>query len=229
MKYYNMKEGRFLDRPNRFIAHVEIDGQLETVHVKNTGRCRELLLPGARVMLEHSDNPNRKTAYDLISVWKPSLGWVNMDSQVTNKVMGEWLGKQDWDLIRPEYKFGDSRLDFYLERGEEKVLLEVKGCTLEVDGLGYFPDAPSQRASKHCRELTHAVEAGYRCVIAYVIAMEGVPKVLPNEAKDPAYAKALGEAKAAGVEIWNMRCKVGPDTIEIVDCLIEVKAHPDEL
>lgn len=213
-----MKEGRFLDRPNRFIAHVEIDGVVETVHVKNTGRCRELLLPGAQVMLQHSDNPNRKTAYDLISVVKPNLGWVNIDSQVTNKCVGEWLAAQGWDVIRPEYKFGDSRLDFYLERGEEKVLMEVKGCTLEVDGVGYFPDAPSTRACKHCRELGAAVKKGYRCVMAYVIAMGGVSYVLPNEPKDPAYAKAVAEAKAAGVEIWNLACNVGPDTIEIVEC-----------
>ena len=132
MKYREIADGIFVDRPNRFIAHVEVNGAVETVHVKNTGRCRELLLPGTAVRLEVSDNPKRKTKYD-------------MDSQAPNKVVGEWLSKQEFDLVRPEFAYGKSRIDFYMEKGEQKYLLEVKGCTLEVGGIGYFPDAPTER------------------------------------------------------------------------------------
>ena len=129
MKYREIADGIFLDRPNRFIAHVDVNGTVETVHVKNTGRCRELLLPGAAVHLEVSDNPKRKTKYDLVAVRKQELGWVNMDSQAPNKVVGEWLSKQEFDLVRPEFAYGKSRIDFYMEKGEQKYLLEVKGCT----------------------------------------------------------------------------------------------------
>ena len=135
MKYREIVDGIFLDRPNRFIAHVDVNGTVETVHVKNTGRCRELLLPGAAVRLEVSDNPKRKTKYDLVAVHKQELGWVNMDSQAPNKVVGEWLSKQEFDFVRPEFPYGKSRIDFYMEKGEQKYLLEVKGCTLEVGGI----------------------------------------------------------------------------------------------
>ena len=174
MQYRTIVSGRFLDRPNRFVAHVEIDGTAQTVHVKNTGRCKELLLPGAAVRLEVSDNPNRKTKYDLVAVYKPGLGWVNIDSQAPNKVVQEWLQTEGYDLVRPEYTYGDSRIDFYMEKDGQEYLLEVKGCTLEVDGIGYFPDAPTLRGVKHLHELTKAVEAGYRCAVAFVIQMEGV-------------------------------------------------------
>lgn len=139
MKYTNVTEGEFVGRNNRFTAEVLIGGVQETVHVKNTGRMKELLFPGARVTLTCSDNPNRKTKYDLISVYKESLGWVNIDSQAPNKVVGEWLAGSDYTFIKPEYKYGDSRLDFYMEKKDEKYLMEVKGCTLEIDGIGYFP------------------------------------------------------------------------------------------
>ena len=145
MKYREIADGIFVDRPNRFIAHVEVNGAVETVHVKNTGRCRELLLPGTAVRLEVSDNPKRKTKYDLVAVHKQGLGWVNMDSQAPNKVVGKWLAKQGYDYIKPEFTYGKSRIDFYMEKGEQKYLMEVKGCTLEVDGIGYFPDAPTER------------------------------------------------------------------------------------
>ena len=145
MKYRTIIKGIFEDRPNRFIAHVWIDEKLETVHVKNTGRCKELLLPGSTVILEDSDNPNRKTRYDLIAVYKEGLGLINMDSQAPNKVVAEWLATQDYDYIKPEYKFGNSRVDFYMEKEGEKYLMEVKGCTLEIDGIGYIPDAPTER------------------------------------------------------------------------------------
>ena len=145
MKYNTIISGQFVSRPNRFIAQVQVDGAMQTVHVKNTGRCKELLLPGADVRLEVCDNPNRKTKYDLVAVYKPSLGWVNIDSQAPNKVVQEWLQTEGYDLVRPEYTYGGSRIDFYMEKGEEKYMLEVKGCTLEVDGIGYFPDAPTLR------------------------------------------------------------------------------------
>ena len=179
MKYREIADGIFVDRPNRFIAHVEVNGAVETVHVKNTGRCKELLLPGTAVRLEVSDNPKRKTKYVLVAVHKQGLGWVNMDSQAPNKVVGEWLAKQGYDYIRPEFTYGKSRIDFYMEKGEQKYLMEVKGCTLEVDGIGYFPDAPTERGVKHLHELAQAQQAGYRCAVAFVIQMEGITEVLP--------------------------------------------------
>ena len=153
---------------------------VETVHVKNTGRCKELLLPGAAVRLEMSGNPKRKTKYDLVVVRKQELGWVNMDSQAPNKVVEEWLSKQEFDLVRPEVTYGKSRIDFYMEKGEQKYLLEVKGCTLEVGGIGYFPDAPTERDVKHLHELAQAQREGYQCAVAFVIQMEGITEVQPN-------------------------------------------------
>ena len=169
MKYQNITSGIFLDRPNRFIAHVEVNGHIETVHVKNTGRCRELLLPGAEVWLTAPGTEGRKTEYDLIAVRKSNGIMINIDSQAPNVVVREWLEKQQYDLIRPEYTYGDSRIDFYLERGSEQTLMEVKGCTLEVDGIGYFPDAPTERGVKHLHELSKAVINGYSAVLAFAI------------------------------------------------------------
>ncbi len=216
MKYREITEGWFIDRPNRFIAHVDIDGRVETVHVKNTGRCRELLRPGAAVCLEVSDNPGRKTKYDLISVFKENLGWVNIDSQAPNKVVREWLEKQDYDLIKPEYKYGDSRIDFYMEKDGRKYLMEVKGCTLEIDGVGYFPDAPTQRGVKHLRELISASREGYECTAAFVIQMEGITEVRPNTETHPQFGKVLEEAESAGVRILCLQCSVGEDSLEII-------------
>ena len=195
MKYREIADGIFVDRPNRFIAHVEVNGAVETVHVKNTGRCRELLLPGTAVRLEVSDNPKRKTKYDLVAVHKQGLGWVNMDSQAPNKVVGKWLAKQ----------------------GEQKYPMEVKGCTLEVDGIGYFPDAPTERGVKHLRELAQAQQAGYRCAVAFVIQMEGITEVRPNVSTQPEFGTALAEAKAAGVQVLFLLCHVGQDSLEIVE------------
>lgn len=216
MKYASIVEGRFIDRPNRFIAHVEIGGKPETVHVKNTGRCRELLLPGAEVWLDRSENPARRTAFDLIAVRKGSGLLVNIDSQAPNRVMGEWLAKQGYDRIQPEYRFGDSRIDFFLERGEERFLMEVKGCTLEVEGVGYFPDAPTTRGVKHLRELTKAVGQGWRAAVAFVIQMDGISEVCPNAETHPEFAAALEEAKAAGVEVLFFPCHVEPDELVIL-------------
>ena len=215
MKYREIADGIFVDRPNRFIAHVEVNGAVETVHVKNTGRCRELLLPGTAVRLEVSDNPKRKTKYDLVAVHKQGLGWVNMDSQAPNKVVGEWLAKQGYDYIRPEFTYGKSRIDFYMEKGEQKYLLEVKGCTLEVDGIGYFPDAPTLRGVKHLHELAKAAQQGYHCAVAFVIQMEGVAEVRPNTATHPQFAEALAQARTAGVKVLFLLCRVEPDGLAI--------------
>lgn len=215
MKYREIVEGKFIDRPNRFIAHVEIGGVREVVHVKNTGRCRELLLPGVSVRLEVSDNPNRKTKYDLVMVYKESLGWINMDSQAPNKVVQEWLETLDYDEVKPEYTYGDSRIDFYMRKGEQEYLMEVKGCTLEIDGIGYFPDAPTLRGVKHLRELTKARALGYECTIAFVIQMEGITEVRPNVTTQPEFGEALEQARAAGVKVLFLPCEVGRDTLRV--------------
>lgn len=221
MRYKHVINGKFEDRPNRFIAHVWVDGVLETVHVKNTGRCKELLLPGSDVILEVSDNPNRKTKYDLIAVYKEGLGLVNIDSQAPNKVVAEWLKSQEYTLVKPEYTYGKSRIDFYMEKDDEKYLMEVKGCTLEIDGVGYFPDAPTERGVKHLKELTEAVKKGYHCAIAFVIQMEGITKVLPNETTHKAFKEAYDEAKEAGVQVYFLCCKAEQDLLEIKSVSIE--------
>jgi sugar fermentation stimulation protein A len=216
MKYAHTKRATFLSRPNRFIAIVELEGQQETVHVKNTGRCKELLIPGVQVVLAEADNPNRKTRYDLIAVYKDTVGWINIDSQAPNKVMGEWLRDQAFSLVRPEYTYGDSRIDFYMEKEEERFLMEVKGCTLEIDGVGYFPDAPTVRGVKHIRELIRAAREGYHARLAFVIQMNGIAEVRPNVTTHPAFGEAMAEARAAGVKILCLCCHVTEDTLEYV-------------
>ena len=220
MVYSHTAEAVFLSRPNRFVAEVEMEGRQITVHVKNTGRCRELLRPGARVILAAGAGGGRKTAWDLVTVEKPGLGWVNIDSQAPNRVVREWLdrgGLPGISLIRPEYAFGASRVDFCLERGAERILMEVKGCTLERDGVGWFPDAPTLRGTKHLHELTKASQAGWSCFLAFVIAMPKVRQVRPNRETDPAFAEALETAEAAGVRILQLPCAVGPDRLEIIE------------
>lgn len=216
MHYENIIHGEFVSRPNRFIAKVIVEGKEETVHVKNTGRCKELLLPGADVILEICDNPNRKTKYDLISVYKEGLGLVNIDSQAPNKVVKEWLERQGYDTIKPEYTYGNSRLDFYMEKAGEKYLLEVKGCTLEIDGVGYFPDAPTERGVKHLRELAKAAGEGYHAMAVFVIQMEGVQEVRPNVATHEEFGVALKEAQEVGVEVLPLCCKVTEDELWIL-------------
>ena len=203
--------GIFIDRPNRFIAHVEIDGEAETVHVKNTGRCRELLNPGAEVYLTEPGTPGRKTRYDLIAVRKANGILFNIDSQAPNKVVKEWLSGQEFDRIVPEYTYGNSRIDFYMERGNDHFLMEVKGCTLEIDGIGYFPDAPTERGVKHLYELIRAAQEGYRTFAAFVIQMDGITEVRGNRDTDPAFCQALEEAKEAGVKVIFLPCHVEPD------------------
>ena len=215
MKYRKTIEARFISRPNRFLAQVDINGHIETVHVKNTGRCKELLLPNSQVILSEADNPSRKTRYDLIAVEKAGLGLVNIDSQAPNKVIAEWLSGRDYDLIQPEYTYGKSRIDFYMERGEQKYLLEVKGCTLERDGIGYFPDAPTERGVKHIHELIRARREGYWCGIAFVIQMPKVKEVRPNVETHPEFDVAWQEAVDTGVRIWFIGCEVMEDALAV--------------
>lgn len=217
MQYENITKALFISRPNRFIAEVEIDGKPETVHVKNTGRCKELLLPGCEVWLTAPGTPNRKTKYDLVAVRKSNGMLINMDSQAPNKVVKEWLAKQNYDKIVPEYTYGASRIDFYMERGKERYLMEVKGCTLEVDGVGYFPDAPTERGIKHLRELMKAVEDGYHAILLFVIQMDEVREVRANVATHPEFGIALEEAKKAGVEVKFLTCHVEPDLLVACD------------
>lgn len=220
IRYQNTIPGIFVRRLNRFTAEVMIDGQLEKVHVKNTGRLRELLLPEAKVMLQKSDNPGRKTAYDLIAVYKPGLEWVNIDSLVPNALVKQYLEPRGYDLVKPEYTYGKSRFDFYLEKDGEKYLTEVKGCTLAVDldgrKIGLFPDAPTERGVKHLNELAEAAKAGYHCSISFVIQMNGIRQVLPNDETHPEFGRTLKRAVDAGVKIVYYQCRVEADSIEII-------------
>ena len=218
MHYQNVRGARFLDRPNRFIAHVELNGAVETVHVKNTGRCRELLVPGCTVYLEKGTNPNRKTAYDLIAVEKGTR-LINMDAQAPNKVFAEWAAAgnflPDVTAIRPEYAYGASRLDFCLEAPEGLHLVEVKGVTLEEGGNARFPDAPTERGIRHIRELQQAAESGLDAVLFFVVQIKDIHSVTPNDATHPAFGEALREAAAHGVRVLAYDCDVMPDSLTI--------------
>lgn len=225
MKYKNIAHAKFIERPNRFVAYVELDGRVETVHVKNTGRCKELLLPGSNVVLAKADNPARKMQYDLVAVYKDGLGWVNIDSQAPNQAVKEWLNSspalfESITLLKPEYTYGKFRVDFYLECGPRKIFIEVKGCTLEIDGVGYFPDAPTERGVKHLYELAEAAGKGYECYVAFVIAMPGVREVLPNVKTHPEFGTALEAAVKAGVKVLYFPCNVSPDELSIADMVI---------
>ena len=218
MRYHGVIPGRFLSRPNRFIAQVETAAGVETVHVKNTGRCRELLVPGARVYLEPSSNPARKTPYDLIAVEKGEK-LINMDAQAPNRVFGEWAraGRfiPELTLLRPETTFGASRFDFYWEAPGRRGFVEVKGVTLEEDGVVRFPDAPTLRGVKHLEELVRARQAGYEAAVCFVIQMENVIRFQPNDRTHPAFGQALRAAAAAGVEVLALDCRVAPDRLEL--------------
>lgn len=211
MRYPNMKAGVFLKRPNRFIAHVEVDGNVEICHVKNTGRCRELLTEGARVMVQECDHPGRKTKFDLISVWKEAR-LVNMDSQAPNKVFKEWAETSDYfqglRLIKAEQKYGNSRFDFYLETGTRKVFVEVKGVTLEEDGVVRFPDAPTERGVKHLNELGACLEDGYEALVVFIVQMKGVRHFEPNDAMHPEFGEALRRLSERGGEVIAVDCVV---------------------
>lgn len=218
MQYKNIVEGRFVDRPNRFIAHVAIHGQEQTVHVKNTGRCKELLIPSATVYLEGNDDPNRKTAWDLVAVEKGER-LINMDSQAPNRVFGEWVQEGTFlpnvTLVRPETKFGDSRFDFYVEADGKRHFIEVKGVTLEENGVVRFPDAPTQRGVKHLEELIRAHEQGYESWVCFVIQMADAVRFEPNDVTHPEFGAALRRAEQAGVHILALECLVTPDRLEI--------------
>lgn len=220
--YQHVIPAEFAARPNRFIASVRIDGQPETVHVKNTGRCRELLIPGTRVWLAEGVNPARKTRYDLVAVEKGDL-LVNMDSQAPNKAAAEALPRLFPGItgLRPEAVFGESRLDFCADLGEKKLYVEVKGCTLEEDGVALFPDAPTERGVKHLRELENAVQAGHAAVLLIVIQMKGVHVFRPNRRTHPAFADALRHAAGAGVQVLARDCVVTPDSLTL-DQAVEV-------
>ena len=218
MQYANVTEAVFLHRPNRFTARVELAGQTETVHVKNTGRCRELLIPGARVWLTKTDNPQRKTQYDLIAVQKGER-LVNMDSQIPNAASEEWLRGgglfSDLTLLRREVRYGDSRFDLYAEHGGKRAFLEVKGVTLEQDGAARFPDAPTERGVKHVQELIRCLEDGYEAYLLFVIQMENLRRFEPNWETHPAFGEALLRARDAGVHILAYDCTVRPDSIRL--------------
>lgn len=216
MQYRNVIPGRFLARPNRFIAQVEAEGAVRTVHVKNTGRCRELLVPGAAVYLEKSGSPKRKTACDLIAVQKGDL-LVNMDAQAPNRVFAEWLTPRlpEGAVLRREYAYGSSRLDFCVESPRGLFLIEVKGVTLEEGGAARFPDAPTERGVKHLRELQRAAEAGLGAALFFVVQMEGMRSVAPNDETHPAFGQALREAAAKGVRVCAWDCAVTPDSLTV--------------
>ncbi len=227
MRYEKIETAVFKSRPNRFIAHVETERGMEVCHVKNTGRCKELLVPDARIWVQRNDNPARKTALDLIAVQKGNL-LINMDSQISNRVAEEWIRGGHFAIqrsdgerhvfsretrIRPETRYGDSRIDLYLEDGDIRMFLEIKGVTLEEDGVARFPDAPTERGVKHVHELIRCHEDGYEAGILFVIQMKGVHRMEPNDRTHPAFGEALRDAERAGVYIMAVDCLVEPDSI----------------
>lgn len=224
MKYKNIHKGKFIERPNRFIAYVELDGAIQTCHVKNTGRCRELLTQGCTVYLEESSNASRKTKYDLVAAEKGKL-LINLDSQAPNKVVKEWLAAGGLylnpTLICPEKKHGNSRVDFYIEDKERRAFIEVKGVTLEEDGVVAFPDAPTERGVKHLYHLIDVMNDGYEAYIVFVIQFKPAKYLVPNDVTHPQFGKALREAAAAGVNILAYDCKVTPDSMQL-DQIIQV-------
>ena len=216
MIYPDVKEARFVSRPNRFLAKIRCGEEELTVHVKNTGRCAELFVPGARVWISRAQNPDRKTAYDLVTVERGDGMLVNVDSQIPNVLVRTFLEKQKPQILRPEYRFGESRLDFYMINAGKETLIEVKGCTLERGGTGYFPDAPTQRGTRHVHELIRAVKEGYQAEIWFVIQMNGVTRVKANRVQDPDFADVLEKAEEAGVRIRMLPCRIKVDGIGLI-------------
>ncbi len=220
MKYENIIEGRFVSRPNRFIAIVNIKGENQVCHVKNTGRCKELLTDDARVILEKSSNPNRKTAYDLVAVYKNGM-LINMDSFAPNLAFGQWAAKSgffgDCPVVKPEKTYKNSRFDFYIESDARKIFVEVKGVTLEREGVVMFPDAPTERGAKHLNELADAVKNGYEAYVFFVAQMDDCKYFTPNEATDMRFANALRRAKSEGVNVVCMNCLVAENGMELND------------
>lgn len=225
MDYKNIRPAKFLSRPNRFIANIEIDGRIELCHVKNTGRCKELLLEGAAVSVQMHDNPSRRTKYDLISVYKgPRL--VNMDSQIPNRVFQEWIKESryfgDAPHVRPEQRYGSSRFDFYIEAGDRKIFVEVKGVTLEEDNVALFPDAPTERGVKHLKELIRCRQEGFEAYAVFIVQMKDVRYFVPNHKTHRAFAEALREASQKGVRMLALDCHVTEDSIRAGD-FVEVR------
>lgn len=220
MKYDNTAEGIFLDRPNRFIAHVKLDGNVETVHVKNTGRCKELLIPGTKVILEKSSNPSRKTKYDLICVNK-SGRLINMDSQVPNKAAAQWIREgnlfPEEVTVKTEKTYGNSRFDIYVESPVRKAFIEVKGVTLEENNVARFPDAPTLRGVKHVEELIRCLEDGYEAYLLFVIQMKGIERFEPNWNTHCEFGETLKKAQDAGVKLLAYDCLIREDEINLVD------------
>lgn len=225
MKYMNVHKAIFLSRPNRFIAQVEIDGVVQVSHVKNTGRCKELLRPGRLVYVEENSNPNRKTKYDLVVVEKEKL-LVNIDSQAPNKVVKKWLEAggiyPNPTLVYPEMKQGNSRVDFYIEDNDRKAFIEVKGVTLENDGEAAFPDAPTERGIKHIYHLIDVMKEGYEAYLIFIIQFKPVKYLIPNDVTHPGFGKALKEAVAAGVHVLAYDCYVTPDTM-LMDQMVQIQ------
>ena len=234
MKYCDIKKAIFLSRPNRFVAEIEIDGRLDLAHVKNTGRCKELLIKGVTIYVREDKSPHRKTKYDLITVVKGDR-LINMDSQVPNQVFREWVEaggltklagpiveprpQERITLLRAEHTYGNSRFDFYMEKAGEKYLIEVKGVTLEIDGVAMFPDAPTERGVKHINELVKAVEEGYKAIIVFVVQMKGVKYFTPNDGTHKAFGDALREATKKGLQVIVFDCYVTEDSIEAGDMI----------
>lgn len=218
MRYPRTRRAVFLSRPNRFVALVDVDGETETVHVKNTGRCREILVPGAQVVLSESDNPSRRTRYDLVAVYKGDL-LINIDSQAPNAAFGEFLPKSglfsDDAVIRPEHTHSDSRFDFYVEDGERRAFLEVKGVTLEKDGVCMFPDAPTERGLKHIRGLERCVGEGYEAYAVFVVQMSGMRMFVPNYETHPEFGEELERAERNGVRVLVLECGVTEDSMTV--------------
>jgi sugar fermentation stimulation protein A len=216
MRYSNIKQARFLSRPNRFIAHAEVDGREETVHVKNTGRCKELLIPGATVFVQKADSTSRKTQYDLIAVCKGDR-LINIASQAPNKVFAEFVRAgnlfENVTLIKPETRYKDSRFDFYIETGDRKIFVEVKGVTLEEDGAALFPDAPTLRGIKHLRELCLAKTENYEAYAVFIVQMKEVSCFAPNDKTHEAFGDALRKATNAGVNILAIDCEITESSI----------------
>lgn len=229
MYYENIQKGRFISRPNRFVAHVELNGEEVVCHVKNTGRCKELLYPGAPVYVQEHDNPKRKTKYSLIGVEKQGI-MINMDSQAPNQAAQEWIASgglfPEPSLIKREKTYGKSRFDLYVEYGDRKVFMEVKGVTLEDGGIARFPDAPTERGLKHVEELIQCREAGYEAYLLFVIQMKGIRHFEPNWITQPVLGEALIRAQKHGVQLLAMDCIVTPDTLTI-DAPVPIQLQPD--
>lgn len=227
MQYDNIRRGQFISRPNRFIANILVNGKEEICHVKNTGRCTELLVPGAIIFVREVKNDRRRTKFDLVSVFKGER-LVNIDSQIPNNIFREWIESNNYfpglSLVKPEYKYRNSRLDYYLEAGDQKIMVEIKGVTLEKDGAAFFPDAPTERGIKHINDLCHAITEGYEAYLIFIIQMKNVLYFAPNRETHPAFADAVLRSVDMGVQLLALDCDVTADSITVGN-YVKVKAE----